>query len=147
MQNDVVIVWFKRDLRWQDHEPLAEAIAFAGSNDAEVIAFTLIEPLLVKDPHYSDRHWRFVRESVDDMNQNQQGANVNLIYADVLEAFENIRRSYKIKAVFSHEETGILKSYERDKDVASWLKLHKVQWNEFQIMEWFEVERIVSGGV
>lgn len=132
MQNDVVIVWFKRDLRWQDHEPLAEAIAFAGSNDAEVIAFTLIEPLLVKDPHYSDRHWRFVRESVDDMNQNQQGANVNLIYADVLEAFENIRRSYKIKAVFSHEETGILKSYERDKDVASWLKLHKVQWNEFQ---------------
>ncbi len=73
-----------------------------------------------------------MRESVDDMNQNQQGAHVNLIYAEALEAFESIRRSYKIKGVYSHEETGILKSYERDKDVASWLKLHKVQWNEFQ---------------
>ena len=58
------LVWFKRDLRLADHQPLADAIA-AGR---PVLLMYCFEPMLLDDPHHSARHWRFVGESLRDMN-------------------------------------------------------------------------------
>jgi len=41
------VVWFKRDLRLSDHQPLAEAIARGGS----VFLLYVVEPDLLKNAH------------------------------------------------------------------------------------------------
>lgn len=50
------IVWLKRDLRLTDHVPLLHA---SQSSDPLVLLY-IIEPILVNDPHYDSRHWRFI---------------------------------------------------------------------------------------
>ena len=63
MRSKINIVWLKRDLRLQDHEPLCRA-------QEENIPFILLyiyEPSLISDPHYDKRHWRFIQESLEDI--------------------------------------------------------------------------------
>lgn len=62
------IVWLKRDLRLTDHQPLQHAL----EQDLPVILLYVFEPLLLNDPHYSERHWRFVSHSLVDMNQQME---------------------------------------------------------------------------
>ena len=59
------VVWFKRDFRLEDHPPLWSAMQ-AGE---PLLLVAFVEPDLLRDPHYSARHWRFVNESVADINQ------------------------------------------------------------------------------
>jgi len=56
----IVVVWHKRDLRVKDHEPLNRAI----ETGLPILPLYLFEPELIEDPHYSQRHWRFVWESL-----------------------------------------------------------------------------------
>ena len=59
-----VVVWLKRDLRLSDHPPLASAIA----SGSPVILLYIFEPSLIADPHYDERHWRFVWQSLEDIH-------------------------------------------------------------------------------
>ena len=58
------IVWFKRDLRLEDHEPLQRALA----QKEPVLCLFVFEQLLIEDSHYSQRHWDFIKESIRDLN-------------------------------------------------------------------------------
>ena len=57
------VVWFKRDLRWEDHAPLAAAVA----TGQPVVALLLHEPSLWAQPVYSNRHWCFEYESAAEL--------------------------------------------------------------------------------
>ena len=59
----VNIVWLKRDLRLSDHEPLAES-----TQAGLTLLYYAFEPLLIDDPHYEERHWRFIWQSIQDLN-------------------------------------------------------------------------------
>jgi deoxyribodipyrimidine photo-lyase len=61
----VNLVWLKRDLRLRDHE----AIFNASINGSPVLMIYIIEPILLDDPHYDIRHWRFIWQSLQDINQ------------------------------------------------------------------------------
>ncbi len=52
------IVWFKRDLRWEDHAPLAQAVA----TGQPVVGLVLYEPSIWAQPVYSLRHEVLVPE-------------------------------------------------------------------------------------
>ena len=56
------IVWFKRDLRTQDHRPLASA-ALAGP----VLPLFVAESDLWQQPDMSGRHWAFVEECLHEL--------------------------------------------------------------------------------
>ncbi|MEM1408870.1 MAG: deoxyribodipyrimidine photo-lyase, partial [Bacteroidota bacterium] len=64
MEN-VNIVWFKRDIRLLDHEPLY----YASLDNSPVILLTFLEPSLMALPMSDSRHWRFVSQSVADLNK------------------------------------------------------------------------------
>ncbi len=53
------VVWFKRDLRVEDHEPLARAAA-----SGAVLPIYIVEPELWTQADASGRQWAFVRESL-----------------------------------------------------------------------------------
>ena len=65
MKKTINLVWLKRDLRLSDHPPLYEAI----SGDEEFIVLFIYEPLLINDVHYDKRHWRFIEQSLNDIEK------------------------------------------------------------------------------
>jgi len=130
MQNKTVnIVWFKRDLRLSDHRPLKEAVV----SDLPVILLFLFEPLLMSNLHNSDRHWRFVWQSLVEMKKKLKTSGHELLIAN-MEAepcFAKIREQFDIQTIYSHEETGIEVTYKRDKRVAIWCEENGIEWKEF----------------
>lgn len=122
------LVWFKRDLRLHDHQVFAEA-AQAGP----VIPLFVVEPDYWRQSDASPRQWRFVRESLIELDhalRTAYGRGLVIRFGDVLDVFESIRRAHGIAALWSHEETGNAWTYQRDRRVACWAKQNAIVWYE-----------------
>lgn len=124
------VVWFKRDLRLHDHAPLQEAIA----SGQPILLLYCFEPELLEDAHYSERHWRFVTESLGDMQQqlHEFGAQINVCTANPVDVFSTLSDANAVHSVYSHEETGLAKTFARDKQLTQLFAQHGVLWREFQ---------------
>lgn len=122
------VVWFKRDLRLSDNEAIYNALM----SKHKTLLLYVFEPLLLNDPHYSQRHWDFIKESIVDINANlkQFNSKVLTIESDIISAFNQIQNHFKIKSVFSHKETGIAVTYDRDKTFNRYCKNNLITWNE-----------------
>ncbi|MCJ8268394.1 MAG: deoxyribodipyrimidine photo-lyase, partial [Psychrosphaera sp.] len=122
------VVWFKRDLRLSDHEPLKAAI----STGRPTLLWFNFEPWLVNDPHYDERHWRFIVESIRDINLKLKVYNTQIYvtYGDAVEQLQLWHQQFYIKSLYSHQEVGLLNTFDRDKQVASWCRQHDVNWYE-----------------
>ncbi|MCH1405893.1 MAG: deoxyribodipyrimidine photo-lyase [Schleiferiaceae bacterium] len=126
-KRDIHIVWFKRDFRWHDHAPIRSALA-SGEN---VLFVALHEPSLWNEQPYDERHERFLWDSIRDLNEIAGKEVVYFLKVEALEFFKRCLDNFRVKAVYSHRETGIGKTFARDKDVASLLNAHDVSWNEW----------------
>lgn len=123
------IVWFKRDLRLFDNEALFRALE---ANEQTLLLY-IFEPSLLKDHHYSQRHFDFIKQSLVEL-QNQLKpfqTQILIIESEVVEAFKKINQIQPISTIYSHQETGIQLTFDRDKAVASLCKKHKIVWNEY----------------
>ncbi len=125
MRSEVSVVWFKRDLRWRDHAPLVAA----ARSKLPVIPLFCFEPDLRTSYDWDPRHWRFAYQSLQDLGQ---FVPVVWGHLDVLAAFDEISRSFTIKHLFSHQETGTKVTYDRDKAVRRWCRREGVSWKEYQ---------------
>ena len=123
------LVWFKRDLRLSDHQPLADAIA---SRRPTLLWFNF-EPWLVTDPHYDERHWRFIVESIRDINRSLKPYNTQIYvtYGDAVEQLQAWHQQFTIAEIFSHQEVGLLNTFARDKQVAQWCASNNIPWHEY----------------
>ena len=124
----VNIVWFKRDLRLKDHQPLKRA----AESELPCLLVYLYEPSLIDDPHYDVRHWRFAWESLAEMVETLSEHNVELliVHEEAEEFFDKITDVYDVQSVYSHEETGIDLTYQRDLKIKEWFDLRKIEWRE-----------------
>ncbi len=129
------IVWIKRDLRTRDHAPLAEAEA-SGLPYRVIFIF---EPSLVTHPDCSDRHLRFQWQSIQDMNRAFQGLvldsearQVDVFWGEAEAVFSSLMEAFDVQRVLSYRESGIEKTFQRDKAIAQLLKEKGVVWQEFQ---------------
>lgn len=123
------IIWFKRDLRLNDHAPLF----FAARSDRPALLLYIFEPSLLKDSHYDVRHWRFVWESLRDMQAGLEKFNHKLLIVqdEAPEVFRMLNSFYQVTTVYSHEETGINRTYDRDKALALYFRKEGIGWREF----------------
>ena len=121
------IVWFKRDFRWHDHAPIRSALA-AGER---VLFAALYEPLLWSEKPYDPRHERFIWDSIKDLNEVAGKEVVHFLNVEALDFFKRCLATFNVKAIYSHRETGIGKTFARDKAVKSLLDAHDVSWNEW----------------
>jgi deoxyribodipyrimidine photo-lyase len=129
------IVWIKRDLRTRDHAPLAEAEA-SGLPYRVIFIF---EPSLVAHPDCSDRHLRFQWQSIQDMNRAFQGLvldsearQVDVFWGEAEAVFSSLMEAFDVQRVLSYRESGIEKTFQRDKAIAQLLSERGVEWQEFQ---------------
>ena len=124
----ISVVWFKRDLRLNDHEPLCQAIA-AGR---PVLLMYCFEDALINDCRYSTRHWRFILQSLQDMDRllAPHRTKIHVFRGDVPEVLLSVHRAFGIAELFSHQETGISLTYDRDRQIASLTRDHGIDWRE-----------------
>lgn len=125
----ITIIWFKRDFRLRDHEPLFRAVE-AKEN---ILPLFCWEPSLIEDPHMDVRHWRFVQQSIDDINnQLPAPARILTLHCEVIDAFKFIARYYTISAVRSYQEIGLKVTHNRDLKVANYLNNRNIALKESQ---------------
>ncbi|MHB0753935.1 cryptochrome/deoxyribodipyrimidine photo-lyase family protein [Polaribacter sp. M15] len=122
------VVWLKRDLRLQDNEAIKNAL----KSDKRVLFLYVFENSLMNDPHYSERHWDFIKQSITDLNDDLQKYNTKVlsVTTEVITAFNQLQNYYKIDTVFSHQETGLLITYNRDRDFARYCRNNTINWVE-----------------
>lgn len=125
----IQIVWFKRDLRLSDHHPLLEA----SRTDLPTLLLFALEPSLIADPHYGERHWRFLWECATDMqlHLDKFRLKLHIVSAKMSDLLGYIAQKHAIKRVLSHQETGLDVTFQRDKHLARWCQKRGVVWEEF----------------
>jgi deoxyribodipyrimidine photo-lyase len=123
------IVWFKRDLRVFDHQPLIQA-----SKIGPVLPIYIVEPKLWQQPDLSMRHYHFLTECIDELNIALKGLGQKLmIYVgDATSTFQSLVKQYEVKAIWSHQETWNGWTYERDQQVAKWAKQQSITWHQLR---------------
>jgi deoxyribodipyrimidine photo-lyase len=130
MKQKINIVWFKRDLRLHDHEPLKRACE-AGLPTMLLYAF---EPSVMQHYDSDIRHHRFVYESLIDMNNRLKINDLEILicHNELDFIFQNLLKNYTIDTVFSYEEIGVNLTFDRDKRLKKWFKKHDIKWQESQ---------------
>lgn len=125
----VSIVWLKRDLRLEDHAPLMDAL----KSGHRILLLYIFEPFLYSDPHYSERHLRFIKQSIAELQHTlkQYDTAVMTPEEDALAVFNQLALEYEIAGVYSHRETGLKVTYHRDKAAAQFLQEQEIPWLEF----------------
>lgn len=126
----VNIVWFKKDLRLQDHAPLQAA----AEHDLPIILLYCFEPSIVKDATTSNRHLRFIYESLQAMQTELQQHHqyLNIVFDEVIPFLEKLQEQYIIRTIFSHEEIGNNTTFKRDKGVQKFIKSKGINWVEYR---------------
>lgn len=127
------VVWFKRDLRVQDHAPLTAAVEAAQAAHGAVLPLYVVEPELWQQPDASCRHWSFIHDSLHSLHAAlaERGAPLVVRVGGMVAVLEALRQAYGKFTLWSHEETGNGWSYARDKAVAAWCQAQGVVWHEY----------------
>lgn len=123
------IVWFKRDCRVVDHQPL-----WMAAQKGDVIPLYIIEPELWAQPDVSRRQYEFLVESLRDLDEQLKSLGQGLIVrvGAVIDVLQDLSKKEPIDAVWSHQETWNGWTYQRDLAVKHWLKSAGIPWHEFR---------------
>ena len=85
------LVWFRRDLRLEDCEIIAQATA----NESEVIPFFVIDPWFYQQQEISSLRVKFLFESLEELDANlrERGSRLYLFEGNSVDMIENLTRS------------------------------------------------------
>jgi deoxyribodipyrimidine photo-lyase len=121
------IVWFKRDLRIEDHEALRRAAARGA-----VLPLYVVEPELWQQPDASGRQWAFVRESLIELRAALHHVGLPLLvrHGEIVTVLQALHRQLGISSLSAHQETGNGWSFARDQRVHAWCRQHSIVFEE-----------------
>jgi deoxyribodipyrimidine photo-lyase len=122
-----VLVWLKRDLRVHDHPALVLAAELG-----PVLPVYVVEPELWSQPDASARQWEVVAEALADLREGLAALGAPLVVrvGDAVQVLAALCKRHGITRIVSHEETGNLWTYARDRRVAAWARAAGVEWVE-----------------
>ena len=126
--SEINICWFKKDLRVEDNEALYES-----SRHYDVLPIYIVEKEKWQQLSHSYRQWQFCKECLIDLKEDLylMGQPLIIRIGDVIDIFEEIKKSFKIKGIYSHQETGDFLSFKRDQKVRKWSKENNIPWHEY----------------
>ena len=122
-----VLVWYKRDLRINDHPALSVAASMGA-----VLPLYIAEPQYWSQPDTSARQWKFTAECLKDLQGALAAAGAPLVIrvGDAVDVLARICKQHSITHIVSHEETGNLWTYSRDLAVKGWARDAGIDWLE-----------------
>lgn len=124
------VVWFKRDLRLVDHQPLVEALL----QPEPILCLHIIEPDLWAQVDMSGRQYDFYIESLRGLQSECDNYRIPLCIrvGSAVNILQHLHESNPISSLYSHQETWNDWSYQRDKSIKKWTDNIRVSWKEFQ---------------
>ncbi len=128
MSDSYKIIWFKKDLRIIDHEPLIK-----GTQYSNCILIYIFEPKLWQEPDYSYFHYSFLKECLNELKLSLESYGYQLIIkiGNVVEVLSQINEQFPIDTIYSHQETGNYWTFQRDIEVQKWCNYNRVDWCQF----------------
>ncbi|MFC0525102.1 cryptochrome/photolyase family protein [Pontibacillus salicampi] len=128
--NEVVVVWFRQDLRLQDHKALHYAIKDAKQNNRSIIGVFHIHPAL--NETFTIRHDYFF-STLASFTEDAKEINlpIHFLHGDTEQAFRNLLSTIpSIQAVyFNLDEVGF--GRQRDDHITVWLEEQEVNVHRF----------------
>ena len=122
------LVWFKRDLRCEDHAALVEAAKLG-----PIRCIYVVEPTLWMQPDVALQHFEFIRECLHnlDAHLHSLGGPLEVHEGEVTEVLNKIWAVSPFQGLHSHQETGNGFTYSRDQEVGKWCQSHDIHWGEY----------------
>ena len=122
------LVWFKRDLRVNDHAPLA-----AAQSHHDALGLFIIEPDWLHSPECDASHVDFALGCLTELRTALalRGMPLLVHVGPAIEVLEKLHAELGFTHLLSHEETGSGWSYQRDLNAAAWCRSQRVLWQEF----------------
>ncbi|MBZ9612546.1 FAD-binding domain-containing protein [Rheinheimera maricola] len=123
------LVWFKRDLRISDHQPLIQAV-----KTGAVLPVYIVEPDYWQQNDVSLRHWQFIAPALQQLNQQLTalGQPLLVLKGPATQVLRQLCQQFNVSTVYSHEETGNLWTYQRDMAVKRLLHELHVPWRQYR---------------
>jgi len=125
--SDLQVVWFKRDLRVNDHRPL-----WAAAKRGPVLPLFIAEPSIIGADDYSAAHWRFVRTSLAELRGRLAGLGQPLVVrtGEAVDVFDRLRQVVGTFTLWAHQETGNELTFHRDRAVRAWARENGIAVHE-----------------
>ncbi len=126
-EQPIEVVWFKRDLRVDDHVPLSRAAA-----RGRTLCLFVIEPEWLSAQDFDPMHLHTCLQALSalDAALRERGGALVVRVGDAVEVLEAIHARHGIAHLHSHEETGAMWTYRRDQRVGRWARDRGVPWTE-----------------
>ena len=120
----IQIVWFKKDLRIEDNSALVQA-----AKKGPILPLYVVEPKLWQQPDMSYRHYLFLQDCINDLNLQLKKYNACCVVrvGSICDVLSELTNTLVDVELWSHQETGNLWTYERDKSVARFTKANQSQ--------------------
>ena len=127
ISSPVQIVWFKRDLRVRDHQPLYQAAQQGG-----VLPLYVVEPSVITADDFGTRHWEFIAGCLSELRTALAAIGQPLIVrtGEVTDVLTALYDQVGEVVLWAHEETGNGITFQRDKAVRRWAKDRGVSFYE-----------------
>jgi deoxyribodipyrimidine photo-lyase len=98
-KQEIAIVWYKRDLRFTDHAPLY----YAQQQALPVLLIYCFEPSVMQYADSDVRHWRFIYQSLQEMQTKlvQVNAKLYIFQDEAISVFQQTNDSIQHKKYLS----------------------------------------------
>lgn len=123
----VQVVWFKKDLRVQDHAPLFEA-----ARRGPVLPLYIYEPEQLGHEEFGGHHLSYLNDSLEALNTALRRLGTPLVIrtGEAAQVLEDLSRQVQITALWAHQETGNDLSFQRDRRVRAWARALGLPFHE-----------------
>lgn len=122
------IYWFKKDLRLVDNE----ALFMACKSELPLIFLYVYEPEMWAQDDSSFRHLIFLNQSLQDLQKlcSEKQIFLNIFHGEICDIFLDLNRKFKIRNLYSHQETGNFWSFQRDLKVKKFCHKYNISWHQ-----------------
>lgn len=131
MSEKFQIVWLKRDLRLQDHEPLDMALSSV-SEFGKVLLLYCHEPEMLSQPDTAMQHFCFINETLQEMREDvcEHSGILHIKAGSILNIFNALHSTGSLTRILAYKETTGEYGFDRDKRVIAWSKQNNVPFVE-----------------
>ncbi|MFC4994960.1 cryptochrome/deoxyribodipyrimidine photo-lyase family protein [Rubritalea tangerina] len=132
MDDEVHLVWLKRDLRLRDHRCFHE-VGRRCAMGHKMLAVYVYEPIVYQAPEFDVSHLYFLNECLLELREGLRrlGGELLILRGEVVRVFEQVRRHFGVTHLWAHEENGNATTFDRDLKVAAWAREQGVLFQEF----------------
>lgn len=130
MNNEIVVFWFRRDLRLDDNHALFMAL---NSGKKVLPVFIFDENILKQLEDKSDKRLSFIYKNLLKINKRLEKftSQIQFFYGTPISVFSNLIEKYNIKGVFSNEDYEPY-AIQRDDKIKSFLQSKNITFNSFK---------------